>query len=584
MAMAADIFNQNPGKSLEALQQLGQVSSTPESMASFLKETPGLDMSLLGQYLAKRKEFNSQVREAFVGLFDLSGVPLVGALRMLLNSFRLPGEAQEIERLMESFSKGYFLVQTPVEPIPEEATLEERLQIPRWIRRDNYVTDDDDVTDDNVTDDETDETDMLIIVENMDAVFIFSYSIIMLNTDLHSAKVKNKMTLEEFCRNNRGINNNKNFEDSFLKDVFFSIKNEPIELFEIVAGKEADHWDDLMRKCQDSTLKPLSRAGAHEHHMFALMLDANVINTLIKTCETSIDENVVGEAVGGLLDIAKIASYYWRSEPVNLVLTGLCSLVVYSMPVKSQIALQGVLKIMQMSLSLIRESWTSLVEFLLTLHSLSLLPEKMTELDDFTDSHGRPLYRLCRIHPPIPKPSVRGTPGGGDDVRPVGFFDSIVNALFFQIESDDEDETPGVSVNRRLTNLYLLDESETSDIGTEKKSENVKNPVEELRGILILGKIDELFLERVRYLPTEGVTILFRSLLANVRSPSSDLSPKMSPTPPGGRNVMSPTPPGGLISSPPPGVLISSYNLLNIDMFEIRKFRKRSDSILCLEL
>jgi brefeldin A-inhibited guanine nucleotide-exchange protein len=38
-----------------------------------------------------------------------------------------------------------------------------------------------------------------------DTAFILAFSVIMLNTDVHNPAVKNKMTVEDFVRNNRGI-------------------------------------------------------------------------------------------------------------------------------------------------------------------------------------------------------------------------------------------------------------------------------------------------------------------------------------------------------------------------------------------
>ena len=43
------------------------------------------------------------------------------------------------------------------------------------------------------------------IFEERDTCFILSFSIIMLNTDLHSPNVTQKMTLQAFIHNNRGI-------------------------------------------------------------------------------------------------------------------------------------------------------------------------------------------------------------------------------------------------------------------------------------------------------------------------------------------------------------------------------------------
>ena len=44
---------------------------------------------------------------AFVDMLDLSNLPFVDALRIFLQSFRLPGEAQKIDRFMLKFAERY---------------------------------------------------------------------------------------------------------------------------------------------------------------------------------------------------------------------------------------------------------------------------------------------------------------------------------------------------------------------------------------------------------------------------------------------------------------------------------------------
>lgn len=44
---------------------------------------------------------------AFVDQLDFSGSPFVDALRKFLQSFRLPGEAQKIDRYMLKFAERY---------------------------------------------------------------------------------------------------------------------------------------------------------------------------------------------------------------------------------------------------------------------------------------------------------------------------------------------------------------------------------------------------------------------------------------------------------------------------------------------
>lgn len=48
-----------------------------------------------------------QVMYAYVDLMDFSERDIVSALRYFLEGFRLPGEAQKIDRLMEKFASRY---------------------------------------------------------------------------------------------------------------------------------------------------------------------------------------------------------------------------------------------------------------------------------------------------------------------------------------------------------------------------------------------------------------------------------------------------------------------------------------------
>lgn len=56
---------------------------------------------------SRRDEFNIAVLHAFLDLHEFSDLNLVQALRQFLWSFRLPGEAQKIDRMMEAFAQRY---------------------------------------------------------------------------------------------------------------------------------------------------------------------------------------------------------------------------------------------------------------------------------------------------------------------------------------------------------------------------------------------------------------------------------------------------------------------------------------------
>lgn len=54
-----------------------------------------------------RDDFNIAVLQAFLELHEFTDLNLVQALRQFLWSFRLPGEAQKIDRMMEAFARRY---------------------------------------------------------------------------------------------------------------------------------------------------------------------------------------------------------------------------------------------------------------------------------------------------------------------------------------------------------------------------------------------------------------------------------------------------------------------------------------------
>lgn len=122
-------------------------------------------------------------------MVDESNSAFDKALRLFLSSFRLPGEAQCIDRIMEAFSKHYYSQLGDNRPFA-----------------------------------------------SADAAFILSFSTIMLNTDLHNPQipVNKKMTKEEFIRNNRGINDGKDLPREYLSSLYDEIQNRPIQV-------DADH-------------------------------------------------------------------------------------------------------------------------------------------------------------------------------------------------------------------------------------------------------------------------------------------------------------------------------------------------------
>ena len=80
---------------------------TAEAVAAFLATSRGLSKRRIGDYLGESSEFVQAVLLAYTQRFDFHELPFVEAVRAYLSPFRLPGEAQKIDRIMCTFSAHY---------------------------------------------------------------------------------------------------------------------------------------------------------------------------------------------------------------------------------------------------------------------------------------------------------------------------------------------------------------------------------------------------------------------------------------------------------------------------------------------
>lgn len=54
----------------------------------------------------------------------------------------------------------------------------------------------------------------------------------MLNVDQHNKKVKRKMTIEDFLKNNRGINDGKDLPEALLRSIYEDINQNELKMKE----------------------------------------------------------------------------------------------------------------------------------------------------------------------------------------------------------------------------------------------------------------------------------------------------------------------------------------------------------------
>uniref|UniRef100_A0A4W4GLJ5 SEC7 domain-containing protein n=1 Tax=Electrophorus electricus TaxID=8005 RepID=A0A4W4GLJ5_ELEEL len=180
-----ELFNKKPKRGVQYLQEQGMLGNSPEDIAQFLHQEERLDTTQVGEFLGENAKFNKEVMYCYVDQLDFCGKDFVSALRVFLEGFRLPGEAQKIDRLMEKFAA-------------------------RYLECNQGQT----------------------LFASADTAYVLAYSIIMLTTDLHSPQVKNKMTKEQYIKMNRGINDSKDLPEEYLSSIYDEIAGKRIAMKE----------------------------------------------------------------------------------------------------------------------------------------------------------------------------------------------------------------------------------------------------------------------------------------------------------------------------------------------------------------
>ncbi|VDI79398.1 IQ motif and SEC7 domain-containing protein [Mytilus galloprovincialis] len=192
-----NLFNKKPDKGIEFLCECGFVEENPHAVAKFLISRKGLSKQMIGEYLGNlQNEFNMAVLEYFSQEIDLAGLQIDMALRKFQSFFRMPGEAQKIERLMEAFASRFCLCNP----------------------------------------------DQIKSFKNPDTIFLLAFAIIMLNTDLHNNSIKpeRRMKPEDFIKNLRDLDDGYDIDRDILLGIYDRIK-----LTEFRAG--VDHVTQVMK-------------------------------------------------------------------------------------------------------------------------------------------------------------------------------------------------------------------------------------------------------------------------------------------------------------------------------------------------
>lgn len=170
------IFNSDPRKSIDYLLETKVLPSrSPKDIAHFITSMSDIDKSAIGEFIGGGNSESRDILGEFMALQDFTDMPIVHALRKTLQLFKIPGEAQKIDRIMHGFAHRY------VECNPSS-------------------------------------------VFTGESAYIVSFSIIILNTDQHNENVKKRMTKIEFVKNVKAASDCENIPENILEKIYDSVR------------------------------------------------------------------------------------------------------------------------------------------------------------------------------------------------------------------------------------------------------------------------------------------------------------------------------------------------------------------------
>lgn len=217
---ATEAFNKKPKHGIPKFVEYGFIEEdNDEKIMNFLfEQSNSLNKKTLGEYLGTLE--NVDKLKIFIEFFDFTGLKVDEALRVMLTKFRLPGESQQIERVVDAFSHKYV--------------------------KDQHYDSRPEIT---VSSEEIPEDDYDSMRPDTDTILVLSYSIIMLNTDLHNPQIKKHMSFMDYSLNLKGCYNGDNFPVWYLTKIYESIKFNEIVMPEEHHGNELwfdDKWSNII--------------------------------------------------------------------------------------------------------------------------------------------------------------------------------------------------------------------------------------------------------------------------------------------------------------------------------------------------
>ena len=135
--------------------------------------------------MAENNPFSNMILKEYSKTYNFKGFDIIKAMNLFISTFRLMGEAYNIYNFICAFASRYY---------EENKEIFEKNKL----NKNNNS----------------------IFFNSEEEVTSFAYSIMILNTDLHNPNVINKMTVEEFIKNNKSSGLFKEVPEDYFKKIY----------------------------------------------------------------------------------------------------------------------------------------------------------------------------------------------------------------------------------------------------------------------------------------------------------------------------------------------------------------------------
>lgn len=243
--------------SYQSCQLCYEEENLKRNVAHFLLHRKGLAKEKIGQYLGNLQlQFNQDILKYYLQELDFHGLQIDAALRKFSSTLRLPGEAQKIERFVDCFAQRYVQCQQQQATNLTSSNIVHAIQLTNQNQHQLPPTP---TQKQNQSPKQSNQSNQSNYKNNLtllskDEIFILTFAIIMLNTDLHSPSLKptSRMSASQFVHNLRGVFKSQMISESDLIEIYERVKANQITT-------TPDHVTHVMKVQQGLTVTNFQR-------------------------------------------------------------------------------------------------------------------------------------------------------------------------------------------------------------------------------------------------------------------------------------------------------------------------------------